>query len=264
MAADSSHLAVTAPDGGASFNVRAVGSGGVSLGLFDAPGSEVMGVEPSPFNNGYSLKLFDPTAAVETPIVEISSSYGDGTYGKVNVGWMPPPDDNHPGVELTSTPSLGKILIGGADHGAGEPPSMIVLECNTVAKVGIGTDTPSEALHVVGNVYVTGRVIAITDTKAKTNVVPIDNALDKVGNLNGVTYDLQDEIAEKMGGAVGRQVGLLAQDVEQVLPEAVKTMNDGYKGVDYSRLTALLVEAVKELKTENEDLRVRLEALEGR
>jgi hypothetical protein len=58
-----------------------------------------------------------------------------------------------------------------------------------------------------------------------------------------------------MEGAAGRQVGFLAQDVEQVLPEAVKTMNDGYKAVDYSRLTALLVEAVKELKAENEEPR---------
>ena len=178
---------------------------------------------------------------------------------------LPPPDDSKPGVRLTSDPEAGKVIIGGPQPMVGGPPKMIVMEATAaLAQVGIGTDTPTEALHVVGNVYITGDYLRLTDTKAKTDVRPIVNALDKVDGLRGVTYDLQGEIAEKMEGSAGRQVGFLAQEVEQVLPEAVKTMNDGYKAVDYSRLTALLVEAVKELKAENEDLRARVVALERR
>jgi hypothetical protein len=225
---------------------------------------KVMGVEPEPFNNGYSMKFLDPFAAEETPIVEISSMYGDGAYGKVNVGLSLPPDPIKPGVELTSGPSAGQVLIGGADPGGGTPAPVISLYADAVgAEVGIGTESPVEALHVVGNVYVTGEVFQYTDTRAKTNVQPITDALGKVTVLEGVTYDLDGRIAGTKDGSPDRQVGFLAQDVEKVLPDAVKTLDDGYKAVNYSRLTALLVEAVKDLKAENEELRARIERLEN-
>ena len=60
-----------------------------------------------------------------------------------------------------------------------------------------------------------------------------------------------------------RQIGLIAQDVEKVLPELVHTDSDGYKSLSYDKLTAVLVEAVKELKAQNEKLQARVEALEG-
>jgi hypothetical protein len=264
VADGSTHMSLMAPHGNAGFNVGLTDDGGVAMGIISSPGVEVMGVEPSPFNFGYALRLYDPTSVDGTAIVEVSSQYGDGAYGKVNVGYRPPPDDSKPGVELTSGPSQGKIIVGGADPGDGTDPPIIVLEGNAVAQVGIGTDSPAEALHVVGNVYVTGGVFTYTDTRGKTNIEPIANALDKVDGLSGVTYNLRGEVLQKMEGSAGRQVGFLAQEVEQVVPEAVKTMPDGYKAVDYARLTALLVEAVKDLKAENDELRSRVAALESR
>lgn len=59
-----------------------------------------------------------------------------------------------------------------------------------------------------------------------------------------------------------RQVGLIAQQMNEVLPKAVTLQSDGYYTVDYSRLTPLLLEAIKELKKQNDDLTKRLEALE--
>lgn len=59
----------------------------------------------------------------------------------------------------------------------------------------------------------------------------------------------------------GRQMGLLAQNVEKVVPEAVNE-KDGYKGVDYARLVPLLIESIKELKQENDQQKKRIETLE--
>ncbi|MHC4643013.1 MAG: tail fiber domain-containing protein, partial [Planctomycetota bacterium] len=58
-------------------------------------------------------------------------------------------------------------------------------------------------------------------------------------------------------------IGVIAQDVEKVFPELVSEPTSNYKSVDYTKLTAVLIEAVKELKTENEILRERVDALEG-
>ena len=79
----------------------------------------------------------------------------------------------------------------------------------------------------------------------KEKVVNIENALSAVEKINGVKYnwnELSNEVdKEKV------QVGVLAQEVEKVLPEAVNTNDDGYKSVSYDKLVPLLIQAVKEL-----------------
>jgi len=130
------------------------------------------------------------------------------------------------------------------------------------AKVGIGTDTPQEALHVVGNIGLTGEIVSLTDTKLKTNIRSIDNAIDIVNKINGVRYNYRVDEYPEMKLAERDQIGLLAQDVEEVLPELVFEDSNGIKSVAYIKLTAVLIEAVKELKSENDDLKARIEALE--
>ena len=113
----------------------------------------------------------------------------------------------------------------------------------TTANVGINTSAPEDTLHVVGNVRVDGRVVAsgevvaFSDRRLKTNVVVVDNALEKLAKLTGYTYDRID--------MPGRFVGVMAQDVRDVLPEAVHDAN-GTLGVAYNGVCALLVEALKE------------------
>lgn len=92
-----------------------------------------------------------------------------------------------------------------------------------------------------------------SDEKLKTNITPIENALDKVLSLNGVEFDFLDE---KNYGYLGKhQLGVVAQQVETVVPELVTTNPDGYKGVSYQHLTALLIEAMKEQQKEIEELK---------
>ena len=107
------------------------------------------------------------------------------------------------------------------------------------------------------NVVINGgfRAIAISspsDERLKKNIKPLESSLYKISNLQGVTYEWNRENYPDAGMTEGKQIGLVAQDVEKEFPELVSEDKDGYKGLSYSKLTAVLVEAVKELKTENQ------------
>ncbi len=101
-----------------------------------------------------------------------------------------------------------------------------------------------------------------SDKNLKTRIVRIDRPLDKISKLNGVYY-YWDKNKAGTFYTEERQVGLIAQDVEKVLPELVKQREDGTKTVDYSHSVGLIVEAIKELKKENEALRRRIHILEN-
>ena len=99
-----------------------------------------------------------------------------------------------------------------------------------------------------------------SDKRLKTNITNIDNALNKVLTLNGVTFNWRvNEFPEQHFDSV-RHVGVIAQELETVLPEAVFTGEDGYKAVDYGNITPLLIEAVKELKAEKDALETTVAA----
>jgi hypothetical protein len=86
-----------------------------------------------------------------------------------------------------------------------------------------------------------------SDGRLKTNVVPLSDALDSVLALRGVRYQRKQETAAKAGAVRdAQQIGFVGQEVESVCPELVGTDAEGYKSIDYSRMTAVLVEAVKE------------------
>jgi hypothetical protein len=118
--------------------------------------------------------------------------------------------------------------------------------------VGIGTLTPSQALHVVGSICYTGGIGACSDNRYKRNITAIPNALNKVIQMNGVYYYWKTEEFPNQKFTNDKQIGFIAQDLEKLYPELVFTDKDGYKSVDYSRLTPVLVEAIKELNLKNE------------
>ena len=115
--------------------------------------------------------------------------------------------------------------------------------------VGVGTTSPTYNLHVVGNIYATQDVIAFSDQSVKGNVRHITHALSKVGMLNGYTFDRTDV-------ATGRRyAGLLAQEVVGVMDECVYSNPNGTLALAYPNMCALLIEAVKELHIQVEELR---------
>jgi hypothetical protein len=103
-----------------------------------------------------------------------------------------------------------------------------------------------------GDVSITGALSAIagtwsaSDRRYKTDIIPIDSSLSKVSKLQGVYYNWDRKKWPQKNFSEGKQVGLIAQDVEKVVPEVVNTDKEGYKSLSYDKLTAVLIEAMKE------------------
>ena len=109
--------------------------------------------------------------------------------------------------------------------------------------------------NVLGLITQNGVPVSLTsDIKNKTNIKPLENSLSKVLSLKGVEYDRTDitEIHE---------VGLIAQEVEEIIPQLVSEDSEGTKLVQYKNLTAVLVEAIKEQQAQIEDLKGTVQEL---
>jgi hypothetical protein len=122
--------------------------------------------------------------------------------------------------------------------------------------------TTNYAGYFSGDVNVTGTFTNPSDKKLKKNIKPVDGALNKVLNLQGVTFEWKseselseiiknpelenEEISDRFCFPKGSQIGLIAQDLEKVLPELVKTDADGLKSVDYIKIVPVLIEAIKD------------------
>ena len=110
--------------------------------------------------------------------------------------------------------------------------------------VGIGTAGPTYKLQVNGNAANTTGVWAVaSDERLKRDILPIEGALQMVTALQGVGFNWRDDIKNEQ---FGQDMGFIAQDVERVLPQWVKTDADGYKRIEAIGIDALLVEAIKE------------------
>ena len=123
-------------------------------------------------------------------------------------------------------------------------------DADTIADSNITDDGTN--VDVTGTLRVTGDVIAYysSDARLKSSVFPICNAVEKVKVLGGYSYYWND----KQDTYTGKDIGVIAQEVEAVFPEAVSTRDNGYKAVQYHKLVAVLIEAVKELSDRIETL----------
>jgi hypothetical protein len=107
--------------------------------------------------------------------------------------------------------------------------------------VGICNANPTVALDVTGDIKASGNITAFSDERVKTDIRTIENALEKVRNMRGVSYVAKADAKKR--------IGVIAQEIEKIIPEVVLTDNtaDHYKSVDYGNIVAVLIEAVKEL-----------------
>ena len=120
-----------------------------------------------------------------------------------------------------------------------------------------GISTLSSNTFIGGDLNVSGKVRAtrystISDERLKTNIKPISSPLEVLSGIEGVLFNWKEDNSQ--------DVGLIAQDVERALPEAVNEIND-VKSVNYNGVIGLLVEAVKELSVENQLLRMDVESM---
>lgn len=126
-----------------------------------------------------------------------------------------------------------------------------------IDRLGVGC-----AAGASGTIRAAGDITAFysSDISLKTNIKNIDNAMDKIQKINGVSFDWTDSYLIENGGEDDyfnrkHDVGVIAQEIESVLPEVVATRENGIKAVKYDRIVALLIEGIKELKAEVEDLK---------
>ena len=108
-----------------------------------------------------------------------------------------------------------------------------------------------------GNVVATGDITAYSDARLKTNVNTIENALDKTLALRGVSYFRTDVDTDKL------KVGVIAQEVQEILPEVVLTDSYGNLSVSYGNMVGLLIEAIKELSNKNKEQQSEIDTLKG-
>ena len=108
-------------------------------------------------------------------------------------------------------------------------------------------------MTVSGELRSTGDIIAYysSDKRLKDNITPITSPLEKINQIGGYEFDWN----QHQNTYEGHDVGVIAQEIEKVLPELVTTRDDGYKAVKYDKLVALLIEGIKELqnKIDNAD-----------
>ena len=123
------------------------------------------------------------------------------------------------------------------------------------ASLGIGMAASGTA----GRIDATNDVVAFSssDIRFKENIKPIENAIDKIRKISGNTYDWKEENKIEHGYE-GNDVGVIAQEIEAVLPQLVQTRESGYKAVKYDKLVALLIEGIKEQQLQIEQLRIDL------
>lgn len=118
------------------------------------------------------------------------------------------------------------ILVSGSDPG------------------GDGSINACGSLNVAGNINAGGDITAFStsDRRLKNNIIKIDNSTDVINNISGYTYDWSQD-----SGKEGSTVGVIAQEVKDLVPSAVRENNEGYLSVDYIKLIPYLIEEVKSL-----------------
>jgi hypothetical protein len=204
-------------------------------------------------SNGYNQTITitgngDTFKLVQNVSITIFSTYQSGVY----INSSNRPDASWSTAEVNS---FVEIIAGGIQVGR-DSSKYVKMDRNA----GTGT-----MLEVGGAITATGNITAFytSDKRLKENIIPIENALDKIDKINGVEFDWTDKFIDVESGGKGEDgfffrkhdIGIIAQEINEVLPEAVGTRDDGYMAVRYEKVVPLLIQAIKELKTEIKELK---------
>ena len=186
---------------------------------------------------------------------------------------------NSTGGTYWSTPAAGGVtsitgtanqIIASASTGAvtlSTPQSIGTTSSVQFGSFGVGT----AASGTTGEIRATNNITAYfaSDRRLKENIQPVSDALGKLQNISGVTFDWSDEEIERRGGEDGyfvrkNDVGVIAQEIEAILPEAVATRPDGYKAVRYELIIPLLIESIKDQQRQIDEQDTKINTLESK
>jgi hypothetical protein len=157
-------------------------------------------------------------------------------------------DVTSPTLRLTATAAANTTSTGHAFQIGLSTSTNLIIDTNEImarnngATATLNLNTDGGTVSAGGDLTVTGDITSVSDVRVKENVATIDSALNKVSNLRGVYYN-------KIG-ETERKLGVIAQEVEAIIPEVVNSDSEGMKSVAYANMVGLLIEAIKELKAE--------------
>lgn len=211
------------------------------------------------------------TTSPGDPLVVGSFAIHDGGNKVIGFGYSPGAARNlltgFP-AEIRLNPSNGLLSFGtsATSFALGATPILMPrMSITSQGNVGIGTTSPSVSLQVAGDI-IANSIAGSSDARFKSNINPIENPLQKVQQLRGVTFDWKTKEFPERAFSDNRALGFIAQEVEQVLPEVVQTEKtaEGYKSVQYDKVVALLVEAIKEQQKQIEVLQKEVKKIKKR
>lgn len=236
------------------------------------PSSRIEAVDDNDFSNSIVF-LTNKPGATNAGLVErmrVTANLGDyvlDVTGRIQLRQGP---YSSAGLWLfQTTPNAARAFVGMATDtqvgfwgNTGTAWGLVMDTTSGNVGIGIQTAAPAAKLDVAGAVHASSFPTS-SDERFKTNVQPLTNVLEKLENVRGVSFDW-NEIYESMGRSTHhREIGVIAQELEPNFPELVTTWGaEGHRAVDYGRLTAVLLEAVKELKAKNDALQSRIEKIE--
>jgi hypothetical protein len=129
---------------------------------------------------------------------------------------------------------------------------------NLCLAVAGSTTSAAYSLYINGDAYSSGTITAASDARKKENIQTIENALEKVQQLRGVSF-VRNDLNETDPNYKKQQIGVIAQEIEKVLPEVVTYASDVDEyAVSYGNISAVLIEAIKELKVELEEIKTKI------
>ena len=203
---------------------------------------------------GYGTTGFQEAAVVGAIAAENFTDSARGTA--IGLGTTPLGGSDSV-VGLALLPS-GNVSIGTPTDANGIPTATDKLQ--VFGDVRVGNSGTNGCVKNFAGTQLTGT--CVSDRRFKKGVTPFGPALDRVAALQPVHFYWRANEFPQQHFGDSQAYGLIAQDVEQVLPDLVVTQADGYKAVDYSQLPLLTIQAVKELKAENEELKKRISDME--
>ena len=170
-----------------------------------------------------------------------------------------------PGIVSSSAEgsAQGTIALNGVDVNVnamqtGDSPTFATITATTLftgSSLDVSGGITGSAALINGAITATGDITAFfsSDERLKDNITPIEGALDKVNQIGGYGFDWNDNSEHS-----GHDVGVIAQEIEKVLPEVVVDRDTGYKAVRYDKIVALLIQAVKEQQLQIDELKSKL------
>jgi len=249
-----------------------VGSGSSAFKIYNTDVGKWWSFYPSTNGSATDLGLFQSGTITPQVIFKSSGNVGIGTgapAAKLHLSVNA--TDAYQGLGITSTVSGGKVLTinqgtpGMLTFTEPDIADLVTMDFNT-QRVGIGRTDPISRLHVHGDINTDGIVYSygvalISDKQFKKDIVTLSSALEKIQSMRGVYFTWRSDEYPDRSFSKDRQIGFIAQEVEEIVPELVSIMPDGYKSVDYSKVTPLLVEAIQEQQKEIDELKSLVKSL---